>query len=114
MLQDWRPPLLRRLKRWASNRFPLTFPVRVYLRTGRQMGGNLGTFQFDAEEESGRIFLLNTQGKDNLIDTFCEEWAHARCAWLLDTEDNTIDPDHHPSFWAEYGRIQSAVRQIGW
>jgi hypothetical protein len=114
MSSDWRRPLLRKLKRWATSRFPLMFPVRMYLRTPKQMGGNLGTFQFDPEEEAGTIYLLNTQDKDNLVDTFAEEWAHARCAFLVDMEDRDDDPDHHPSFWAEYGRLQRAIRQTVW
>jgi len=110
---DWRRPLLRRLRRWASLRFPLMFPIRVVLRTGRQMGANLGTFSM-GDEDTGIIRLLNTQDRDTLIDTFVEEWAHARCAYLVDMEDNGDDPDHHPSFWSEYGRIQRAAREIAW
>jgi len=111
---DWRKKLLRRLKRWMDNRFPLLFPVRVCLRSGKQMDNTLGTFQFDAEEDRGIICLLNTQDKDNLVDSIVEEWAHARCNYLVDTEDNDADPHHHPTFWAEYGRIQRALREIAW
>lgn len=106
--------MLRKLKRWMEGRFPLLFPVRVYLRTGRQMGNTLGTFEYDADDDRGTICLLNTQDKDNLIDSFVEEWAHARCNYLLDMEETDSDPHHHPSFWSEYGRIQRAVRTIAW
>jgi hypothetical protein len=78
------------------------------------MANTLGTFEYDADEDRGIISLLDSQGKDNLIDTFCEEWAHARCNWLLDLEEASADPHHHPTFWAEYGRIQQAVREIAW
>jgi hypothetical protein len=84
------------------------------LRTGKQMEENLGTFTFDAEDETGAIRLLNTLGRESLIDTFLEEWAHARCAYLVDMEDTDDDPDHHPSFWAEYGRLQLAAREVTW
>lgn len=106
--------MLRKLRRWAVKRFPLTFPVRVTLRNAKQMDRNLGTFQFDADEERGIIRLLHTLDRDNLIDTFLEEWAHARCAYLVDMEDSDSDPDHHASFWSEYGRLQRAAREIAW
>jgi len=114
MSTDWRRPLVRKLRRWAVARFPLLFPVRVYLRPAKSMGGNLGMFVFDAEAEAGAIYLLNTQDLDKIVDTFVEEWAHARCAYLVDTEDQDDDTDHHPSFWSEYGRIQRAARDVTW
>lgn len=114
MLPDWRKKLVRRLKRWMERRFPLLFPVRVYLRPAAKMNGMLGYWLFDGEEDRGIICLLNTQDKDSLIDSFVEEWAHARCTYLLDMEDDDEDPHHHPSFWSEYGRLQRAVRESAW
>jgi hypothetical protein len=106
--------LVRRLRRWADARFPLLYPVRVILRPPKAMGDMLGFWAFDADDERGVISLLNTQDKESLIDTFVEEWSHARCTYLVDMEDHSEDPNHHPSFWAEYGRIQSAIREIAW
>jgi hypothetical protein len=114
MSQDWRRLLLRRLKIWAEERFPVTFPVRVYLRGKDQMNSNLGLFEFCDESERGTISILDTQDRMGVIDTFTEEWAHARTMYLIDTEDNQDDPWHHPSFWSEYGRIQQAARQKEW
>ena len=114
MHRDWRKPLLKRVKRWAERRFPLLFPVRVYLRPGAKMNQTLGYWLFDADEDRGIIALLNTQDKESLLDSFVEEWAHARCTYLVDTEDNNDDPDHHSAFWSEYGRIQRAIREITW
>lgn len=105
---------MRQLKRWAEERFPLTFPVRVYLRGQPIMRDHLGYFQFDDESERGVINILNTQDRVGVIDTFVEEWAHARTVYLIDTEDNQDDPYHHPSFWSEYGRIQQAARERTW
>jgi len=78
------------------------------------MKGMLGYWLYDAEEDRGMICLDCTQGKDNLIDSFVEEWAHARCTYLLDLEDHDEDPHHHPTFWSEYGRIQRAIRETTW
>ena len=103
-----------RLRRWAETRFPLPYPVRVYLRPSAKMGDHLGFFVFDDDEERGTISILDTQDRVGLIDTFVEEWAHARTVYLIDTEDNQDDPYHHPSFWAEYGRIQQAAREQAW
>jgi hypothetical protein len=114
MLQDWRKRLLKRLKLWAEERFPITYPIRVYLRPPARMQNHLGFFTFDDDEERGVISILETQDRVGLIDTFVEEWAHARTVYLIDTEDNDEDPYHHPSFWSEYGRIQQAARQQEW
>lgn len=114
MSPDWRQKLVRRLKVWAEERFPVTFPVRVYLRDASMMRDHLGYFQFDDEAERGVINILNTQDRVGVIDTFVEEWAHARTVYLIDTEDNDDDPYHHPSFWSEYGRIQQAAREKTW
>jgi hypothetical protein len=118
MSQDWRRKLLRKLKRWAEDRFPVLFPVRVYMRRRDQMvtddGGMLGYFTMDDDCERGCIGVVDTLNHGEMIDTFCEEWAHARCAHLLDTEDNDEDTDHHQTFWAEYGRIVKASRGMEW
>lgn len=92
----------------------MTFPVRVYLRDASMMCDHLGYFEFDDEAERGVISILNTQDRVGVIDTFVEEWAHARTVYLIDTEDNDDDPYHHPSFWSEYGRIQQAAREKTW
>lgn len=114
MSSDWRRKLVRKLKRWAEDRFPVMFPVRVYLRPREQMGDHLGYFLLDEDSERGVIALLDSQDHNSLIDTFCEEWAHARTAYLNDEEDDDDDPWHHPSFWSEYGRLVKASRQIAW
>jgi hypothetical protein len=49
-----------------------------------------------------------------LIETYLEEYAHARTTYLVDTNDNDEDPHHHPSFWAEYGRLVKSAREIEW
>jgi hypothetical protein len=113
MSPDWRKKLLRQLKDWAQERFPIPFPVRCYLRANQYMEDNLGSFEFDDEEERGIISVLISQDRVGIIDTFVEEWAHARTVYLIDTEE-TDDPYHHPSFWSEYGRIQQAARQRSW
>lgn len=114
MSQDWQKKLVRKLRRWATDRFPLTFPVRVYLRPSPKMEGHLGFFIYDDDRDRGVIALCESQGREGLIDTFLEEYAHARCSYLIDTEDNDEDPHHHPSFWAEYGRIVKASREVEW
>lgn len=111
MPRDWRRPLVKRLKKWASGRFPILFPVKVAMKPPEQMENMLGYFLFD---ETAVIALSSRQDKESLIDSFLEEWAHARCHYLVDTEDDDDDPHHHPSFWAEYGRLQQAARGIAW
>lgn len=69
----------------------------------------LGYFEHNEEENRGVICIANTCGADSFIDTLCEEWAHARTAYLCDDED-----PHNGPFWAEYGRIVSASRDINW
>lgn len=114
MSQDYRRSLLRKLKRWAGERFPVLFPVRVYLRPKTTMGDMLGYFLMDEDCERGTIGILDSLNRGEIIDTFLEEWAHARCAHLLDTEDHDDDPDHHPTFWSEYGRLVKAGRGVAW
>lgn len=112
--KSWKRSLLRRLKSWAEERFPVTFPVRVYLRPESKMTGHLGYFEHDEEGERGIISIADSQDRYGIVDTFVEEWAHARTIFLVDLEDHDADPWHHPSFWAEYGRIQQASRSIPW
>lgn len=115
MSQDsWRRLLVKRLKRWGEERFPLTFPVRVYLRPAARMSGHLGYFAMADDADRGVICLLESMDRDALIETFCEEWAHARTAWLNDEEETDDDPWHHATFWAEYGRIVNAARGQTW
>lgn len=116
MSQDssWRRKLLRSLRGWAAERFPLTFPVRVYLRPAERMSGHLGYFAMDEDEERGVIAIRDGQERSSLVETFVEEWAHARTIWLCDSEDNNEDPWHHPAFWAEFGRIVQAAREREW
>ena len=95
----------------------MSFPVRVYLRSAiRDEGKNdlLGYFLLNDEEDRGVIAISDAQDLTAMVDTFCEEWAHARTAYLIDTHDDDDDPDHHASFWAEYGRIQKAARERQW
>lgn len=114
MSQDWRRKLLRKLKRWAEDRFPVPFPIRIYLRPQEKMDNHLGYFQYDDDTDRAIICILDSQPRDGLIDTFIEEYAHARTSHLIDTEDNNDDPWHHPSFWSEYGRLQQAAREVEW
>jgi hypothetical protein len=90
------------------------FPVRVYLRGAAHMESRLGYFLFNDETDSGIIALYENQSLDSLIDSFLEEYAHARCHHLEDTEDHSEDPDHHGTFWGEYGRLQKAAREKPW
>lgn len=114
MSQDWRRRLLRKLKRWTEDRFPVAYPIRVYLRPQRRMQDNLGYFEYDDESDRGLIAICDTLERSALIETFLEEYAHARTTYLVDTEDHAEDPHHHPSFWAEYGRLVKAAREIAW
>jgi hypothetical protein len=114
MSQDWRVKLVRKLRNWASTRFPVPFPIRVYLRQREQMDDHLGYFLYCDDKERGVICLCDTADREILIDTFLEEWAHARTSHLIDTEDHSDDPWHHPGFWSEYGRLQCAAREVAW
>ena len=114
MSQDWQKKLVTKLRRWAAYRFPLQYPVRVYLRPSTKMTNHLGYFEYDDDNDRGMICLCDTQGREGLIDTFLEEYAHGRYSHLIDTEDNDEDPHHHPSFWAEYGRLVKAAREVEW
>ncbi len=86
------------------------FPVRIYLRPTARMDGCLGFFSLSDDQESGIICVRDSLDTDLLVETVIEEWSHARTAFLYDQQD-TNDPDHHPSFWAEYGRIIKASRE---
>lgn len=111
MPQDWRRKFIRKMKAWLEERFPVSFPIRVYLTPASRMDSLLGYFQVVGEDEDRAVIhLLDSQDRTGLIDTFVEEWAHARTMLLIDTEERD-DPYHHPAFWAEYGRIQKAVRE---
>lgn len=88
----------------------MPFPLRYYLRSPDRLPDMHGYFDFDEDEQRGRIVLANTSSLDVLVDTLCEELAHARTAHLCDGEE---DP-HHPTFWAEYGRIVNAARERAW
>jgi hypothetical protein len=114
MCSDWRRKLVRKMRRWAEQRYPVPFPVRVYLRPASQMRDHLGYFLWNEDGERGLIAILDTQDRAGVIDTFCEEWAHARTIHLCDMEDDSEDPWHHPTFWSEYGRIQQAARTQVW
>lgn len=114
MSQDWRRKLIARWRRWAGERWPLQFPVRIYLRPARKMGSNLGFFLMDEDLERATIAVQDDLSKEVLVDTLCEEWAHARVVWLNDEEDDSEDPYHHATFWSEYGRIQHSARSITW
>lgn len=78
------------------------------------MQNHLGFFVMDDEGERAVIAILDSLDRSALVETFCEEWAHARTAWLCDEEDDNEDPWHHPTFWAEYGRLVKASREIVW
>jgi hypothetical protein len=108
--KDWRRQLVRRFKRWADDRFPVPYPLRYYLRPQSMLPGFHGYFLFNDEEVRGVIVIAENATREVMIDTLCEELAHARTAHLC-TEDE--DP-HTPSFWAEYGRIVMACREYTW
>jgi hypothetical protein len=111
----WRRKLARKLKRWAEVRFPVQFPVRVCVRPAAQMPEHLGFFLLNDDADRGLIALRDSLDRDALVETFAEEWAHARTAFLCDEEEiDTDDPYHHASFWAEFGRITKAVRERTW
>jgi hypothetical protein len=114
MSQDWRRSLVKKLKRWAEERFPILFPVRVYLRPAARLPEMLGYFLLDDDMERGVIVLRDSLDRSGLIETFTEEWAHARCAHLIDLEDDDEDTDHHQTFWSEFGRITKAAREMDW
>lgn len=78
------------------------------------MEGALGYFDMSEDLDRGVITIRDDLNQYLMIDTLCEEWAHGRVVWLNDEEDGDEDPWHHPSFWAEYGRIQKASRGVAW
>lgn len=111
----WRRVLARKLKRWAEARFPLMFPCKVSVRQAAKMPDHLGYFLLNDDADRGVIALRDSLDRDALVETFAEEWAHARTAFLCDEEELELDdPYHHPSFWAEYGRIVKAIRERSW
>lgn len=86
-------------------------PVRVYLRSVKR-DGYCGYCTYDKERNRAVIVISPTNDKTMLISTFAEEWAHLRTVHL--EADNEPDPAHGPTFWAEYGRIEHASRQLAW
>lgn len=111
----WRRVLARKLKLWAEERFPVMFPVRVCVRPAASMPEHLGYFLLNDDADRGVIALRDSLDRDALVETFAEEWAHARTAFLCDEEElDNDDPYHHPSFWAEFGRIVKAIRERTW
>lgn len=114
MPQDWRKQLVKKWKAWATERWPLQFPVRIYLRSVKQMPDAYGYFCLSDDLDRGIISIRDDLTHDAMLDTLCEEWAHGRVVWLNDEEDTSDDPYHHPTFWCEYGRIQHASRGVEW
>lgn len=106
----WQRALVRKFKRWAQEHYPVPFPLRYYLRAPSRLPGMHGYFTYDDDSERGVIVIAKNDTPDVIIDTLCEELAHARTVHLC-TEDE--DP-HTSSFWAEYGRIVMAVRERQW
>ena len=106
--------LLAKVTRWLKRRFPLTFPVRVYVRPAEAMDDHLGYLFYDEDKERAVIAIAENADVEILIDSLIEEWAHARTYFLTDTEDHSDDPWHHAPFWSEYGRIVYAARGIDW
>ena len=86
-------------------------PVRIYLRPVRR-DGYCGYAEYDDKHNRAIIVIAPTNDKALLVSTFCEEWAHLRTVHLEDPHEP--DPAHGPTFWAEYGRIEHASRQLAW
>ncbi len=101
---------MRKFRRWAQRTFPVRFPVRCYLRSPALLPGMLGYFDYDEDEDRGKICVADNLELDAMLDTCCEEWAHARTNDLCSDDE---DP-HHNTFWAEYGRIVMAARGVEW
>ena len=108
--RSWQKPLLAQLRKWAANNFPLQFPVRCYVRPAEKMDNAEGLFEIDDDELRGVITISDShRSRGELIETFIEEWAHARTIFLVDrTTQETI---HDPTFWAEKGKISDAIRK---
>ena len=105
--------LVKKLRAWADKRFPVTFPVRCYVRKSSSMEDYNGYFLM-GEGESATIAISDDLTHGEIVSTFLEEWAHARTAHLTDWEHDGDDPHHHPTFWAELGRITVAARGEVW
>jgi hypothetical protein len=73
-----------------------------------------GSFEFSECCTRGTICICDDLTVGEAVATFCEEWAHARTAYLEDQEDETGDPHHHATFWSEFGRITTAARRESW
>jgi len=84
------------------------------------MGDYLGYFLGPSGwGDIGVIAVRDSLPRDQLLETLIEEWAHARTHGLGQEDDGlrkSGEPDqyHHPTFWAEYGRIQVAARGECW
>ena len=102
--------MIAKFKKWARQNFPVNFPVRYYIRPQSKLPGLHGYFEFNEDDERGVIVISSSCSAELMLDTLCEELAHARTAYLC-TEDE--DP-HTASFWAEYGRIVCAARREQW
>ena len=102
----------RRTLRWLRKTFPLRFQVRIALVPDHVLPDRLGEW-YTLSDEEGVIRLRKGLSEDVLIETLFEEWAHARTDGLEDT-DGRDDPHHHPTFWAELGRISQAYRSANW
>lgn len=105
--------MVKRLRAWADQRFPVPYNVRCYVRPREKMPGYDGYFSF-GEGESSTITIADDLTHGEIVGTFLEEWAHARTAWLTDEEHDGDDPHHHPTFWAELGRLTVAARGESW
>ena len=108
---SWQRKTLARLRRWAQKKFPVQMPVRVYIRTIPDKS-YLGYCTYDEAKNRAVIVIRPSADKSMLVSTFCEEWAHIRTIHLEDP--HAEDPAHGPTFWAEYGRIEHASRQVAW
>lgn len=101
---------MRKFRRWAQRNFPVRFPVRCYLRPSSSMPGMLGYFDYDEDEDRGKICVCDNLNLDGMIDTMCEEWAHARTSDLCHGDEDA----HNGTFWSEYGRIVMGARDVDW
>jgi len=70
-----------------------------------------GYWRAAEDGESGIIAVADDLTRQELIDTFLEEWAHARTAHLEIKGEDDDDPYHHATFWSELGRITKRFRE---
>jgi hypothetical protein len=107
--KSWQKPLLKKMRKWAAESFPLMFSVRCYVRPVVRMGNRLGYFDLSDDMESGIIAISDSCSRDEFHDTFYEEWAHARTAFLCNSENL-----HNATFGAEHHQIAMAGREKEW